>query len=78
MEREDSAAGGQANDFLEKQKFPRLWTRHDIMKTAAEMQPQEGDFAMKKETKKSIIASAATLVGVGAVYLFGALLKKKK
>jgi hypothetical protein len=33
---------------------------------------------MKKETKKSIIASAATLAGVGAVYLFGALLKKKK
>jgi hypothetical protein len=33
---------------------------------------------MKKETKKSIIASATTLVGVGAVYLFGALLKKKK
>ena len=33
---------------------------------------------MKKETNKSIIASAATLVGVGAVYLFGALLKKKK
>jgi hypothetical protein len=40
---------------------------------------------MKKETKapsgkakKSIIASAATLIGVGAVYAFGALLKKKK
>ena len=46
-----------------------------------------GDFAMKKEkktaapaskAKKSLIASAATLAGVGAVYAFGALLKKKK
>lgn len=33
---------------------------------------------MKKETKKSVIASAATLVGVAAVYAFGALPKKKK
>ena len=30
------------------------------------------------KAKKSIIASAATLAGVGAVYAFGALLKKMK
>lgn len=30
------------------------------------------------KAKKSIIASAATLAGVGAVYLFGTLLKKIK
>ena len=30
------------------------------------------------KAKKSIIVSAATLVGVGTVYAFGALLKKIK
>ena len=29
------------------------------------------------KTKKSLVASAATLVGVGAVYVFGSFLKRK-
>ena len=48
-----------------------------------------GEYNMKKNSstasgkpsgkaKRSIIASAATLVGVGTVYAFGALLKKIK
>ena len=34
--------------------------------------------AASGKAKKSIIASAATLVGVGAVFAFGKILKKMK
>ena len=41
------------------------------------MKKEKKTAAPASKAKKSLIASAATLVGVGAVYAFGALLKKK-